>query len=128
MTEKIVLITGSSSGFGRMTAEALGAAGHVVYASMRDLAGSNAKAAAELAAVRAAGIRPPGLDDHAAASVDAAIEAVIRDSGRIVVLVHNAGHLVFGPAEAFTPEQYAELYDVNVIGTQRVNRAALPPM
>jgi NAD(P)-dependent dehydrogenase (short-subunit alcohol dehydrogenase family) len=44
------------------------------------------------------------------------------------VLVHNAGHMVFGPAEAFTPEQYAELYDVNVLSTQRVNRAVLPNM
>jgi NAD(P)-dependent dehydrogenase (short-subunit alcohol dehydrogenase family) len=42
------------------------------------------------------------------------------------VIVHNAGHMVLGPAEAFTPEQYAALYDTNVIGTQRVNRAALP--
>jgi NAD(P)-dependent dehydrogenase (short-subunit alcohol dehydrogenase family) len=40
------------------------------------------------------------------------------------VIVHNVGHMVFGPAEAFTPEQFAELYDVNVLSTQRVNRAA----
>ena len=43
-------------------------------------------------------------------------------------LIHNAGHMVFGPAEAFTPEQFAQLYDVNVLGTQRVNRAALPQL
>ncbi len=42
--------------------------------------------------------------------------------------MHNAGHMVFGPAEAFTPEQLAELYDVNVLSTQRVNRAALPQL
>jgi NAD(P)-dependent dehydrogenase (short-subunit alcohol dehydrogenase family) len=42
------------------------------------------------------------------------------------VVVHNAGHMGVGPAEAFTPEQLADLYDVNVLGTQRVNRAALP--
>src|SRR6202040_3974226 len=41
---------------------------------------------------------------------------------------HNAGHMVFGPAETFTPEQLAELYDVNVLSTQRVNRAALPQL
>ena len=41
-------------------------------------------------------------------------------------MVHNAGHMVLGPAEAFTPEQLAEVYDTNVLGTQRVNRAALP--
>ena len=42
--------------------------------------------------------------------------------------MHNAGHMVFGPAESFTPEQLAELYDVNVLSTQRVNRAVLPQM
>jgi NAD(P)-dependent dehydrogenase (short-subunit alcohol dehydrogenase family) len=42
--------------------------------------------------------------------------------------MHNAGHMSFGPAEAFLPEQFAHLYDVNVLGTQRVNRAALPYM
>jgi NAD(P)-dependent dehydrogenase (short-subunit alcohol dehydrogenase family) len=40
------------------------------------------------------------------------------------VVIHNVGHMVFGPAEAFTPEQLAELYDINVLSTQRVNRAA----
>jgi NADP-dependent 3-hydroxy acid dehydrogenase YdfG len=49
-------------------------------------------------------------------------------SGFGVLATHNSGHMVFGPAEAFTPEQLAELYDVNVLGTQRVNRAALPPL
>jgi NAD(P)-dependent dehydrogenase (short-subunit alcohol dehydrogenase family) len=61
-------------------------------------------------------------------SVDAAVATVIADAGCIDVLVHNAGHMVFGPAEAFTPEQYAQAYDVNVLSTQRVNRAALPHM
>ena len=42
--------------------------------------------------------------------------------------MHNAGHMSFGPAEAFTPEQLAELYDINVLSTQRVNRAALPQL
>jgi NAD(P)-dependent dehydrogenase (short-subunit alcohol dehydrogenase family) len=44
------------------------------------------------------------------------------------VVIHNAGHMVFGPAEASTPQQLAELYDVNVVGTQRVNRSVLPHM
>ena len=48
MSRKIIVVTGASSGFGRMTAEALAKAGHTVYASMRDVAGRNAKAAAEL--------------------------------------------------------------------------------
>src|SRR3989449_8427654 len=61
-------------------------------------------------------------------SSDAAIQEIISKHGRLDVLIHNAGHMVFGPAEAFTPEQLAELYDVNVLSTQRMNRAALPQL
>lgn len=53
---------------------------------------------------------------------------LIADNGRLDVVVQNAGHMPFGPAEAFTPEQFAALYDINVLSTQRVNRAALPHM
>jgi NAD(P)-dependent dehydrogenase (short-subunit alcohol dehydrogenase family) len=59
-------------------------------------------------------------------SVDAAIAAIVSEQGRLDVVVHNAGHMVLGPAEAFTPQQLADLYDINVLSTQRVNRAALP--
>jgi len=73
-----------------------------------------------------ADLRTVELDVSSDASVNAGIEQVIAENGRLDVVVHNAGHMVYGPAEAFTPEQYAELYDVNVLSTQRVNRAALP--
>jgi len=125
---QIILITGASSGFGRMSAEALGRAGHIVYASMRDVAGRNGPAAAELSAIEGADIRPTELDVQSEESVDSAVARVIGEAGRIDVLVHNAGHMVFGPAEAFTPGQLADQYDVNVLGTQRLNRAALPHM
>jgi NAD(P)-dependent dehydrogenase (short-subunit alcohol dehydrogenase family) len=131
MSKKIILITGASSGFGRITAEALARAGHTVYASMRDVAGRNATNAAEMTRLSASeriDLRPLELDVQSEASTEAAIEALIAESGRIDVLVHNAGHMMFGPAEAFTPEQFAQQYDVNVLGTQRVNRAALPHM
>ena len=52
----------------------------------------------------------------------------MADHGRLDVVIHNAGHMVFGPAEAFTPKQLAELYYINVLSTQRVNRAALPQL
>lgn len=128
MDRKIVLITGASSGFGRLTAEALARAGHIVYASMRDVAGRNAKNAAELAAIPGAAIRPIELDVQSEASAETAVAKIIAEADRIDVLVHNAGHMMFGPAEAFTPEQFAQQYDVNVLGTQRVNRAVLPHM
>jgi NAD(P)-dependent dehydrogenase (short-subunit alcohol dehydrogenase family) len=126
---KIIIVTGASSGFGRMAANELGKAGHTVYAAMRDVNGHNAQAAANMQAQAANGgpdLRPVEMDITDEGSVDAAIAAVISEQGRIDVIVHNAGHMVLGPAEAFTPDQYADEYDVNVIGTQRVNRAALP--
>ena len=60
--------------------------------------------------------------------MNTAIQKIVADNGRLDVVIHNAGHMVFGPAEAFTPEQFAELYDINVLSTQRVNRAALPQL
>jgi NAD(P)-dependent dehydrogenase (short-subunit alcohol dehydrogenase family) len=53
---------------------------------------------------------------------------IIAEGNRIDVVVQNAGHMMFGPAEAFTPGQFAQQYDVNVLGTRRVNRAVLPHM
>jgi NAD(P)-dependent dehydrogenase (short-subunit alcohol dehydrogenase family) len=73
-------------------------------------------------------LRAIELDVNTQASVDAGIAKIIAAHGRLDVIVHNAGHMVFGPAEAFTPEQLAEIYDINVLSTQRVNRAALPHM
>jgi NADP-dependent 3-hydroxy acid dehydrogenase YdfG len=61
-------------------------------------------------------------------SVDATIENVFSEQGRIDTIVHNAGHMTFGLSEAFTVEQLAEIYDVNVMSAQRVNRAVLPIM
>ncbi len=124
-----IIVTGASSGFGRLTAESLASAGHTVYASMRDTAGRNAPVVAEMAEFsRANGVdlRSVELDVQSQASVDAAVARVMAEAGRLDVVVHNAGHMVFGPAEAFTPEQYAQVFDVNVLGTQRVNRAVLP--
>lgn len=128
---KIILITGSSSGFGKMAAEALATAGNTVYASMRETAGRNAPQAASIEAFardKRVDIRAIELDVGDQVSVDMTVNKIIADTGRLDVVVHNAGHMVFGPAEAFTPEQLAELYDVNVLSTQRVNRAPLPHM
>jgi NAD(P)-dependent dehydrogenase (short-subunit alcohol dehydrogenase family) len=130
-TRSVVLITGASSGFGRLTAEALANAGHTVYASMRNTAGRNAAVVeqmADFARRNAVDLRAVEMDVQSQDSIDGAVAKVFADAGRIDVLVHNAGHMAFGPAEAFTPEQYAQLYDVNVLSTQRVNRAVLPQL
>ena len=127
----VIVITGASSGFGALAARALARAGHTVYAGMRETTGRNAPQVAEAqtyAADHGADLRTIELDVASEASAAAAIEQIVAAYGRLDVVIHNAGHMVFGPAEAFTPEQLAELYDVNVLSTQRVNRAALPQL
>jgi NAD(P)-dependent dehydrogenase (short-subunit alcohol dehydrogenase family) len=96
---------------------------------MRETVGRNAprvKEVKEYAAEHGVDLRAIELDVLSQGSVDAALKAIISENGRLDVVIHNAGHMVFGPAEAFTPEQLAQLYDTNVLSTQRVNRAALP--
>ena len=129
--KQVILITGASSGFGRLTANALASAGHTVYASMREMSGRNASVVADVkkfARDNKVDLRALELDVSSQASADAAIASIVAEQGRLDVVTHNAGHMVFGPAEAFTPEQLAELYDVNVLSTQRFNRAALPQL
>jgi NAD(P)-dependent dehydrogenase (short-subunit alcohol dehydrogenase family) len=123
----VALVTGASSGFGAMTVRALADAGLTVYAGMRATADRNAQAAAEATAY-AENLRVVEMDVSDQSSVDAAVAHVLDEAGRIDVLVHNAGHMVLGPAEAFTPDELAAVYDSNVLSTQRVNRAALPSM
>jgi NAD(P)-dependent dehydrogenase (short-subunit alcohol dehydrogenase family) len=124
-----VLVTGAGSGFGALAARALARTGHTVYAAMRDTKGRNAPRVAEAAAYAAehgVDLRTVELDVLSQESADAAIATVLAERPTLDVLIHNAGHMVTGPAEAFTPEELAAVYDTNVLGTQRVNRAALP--
>lgn len=129
MGGQVALVTGASSGFGALTVRALARAGHTVYAGIRHTETTNAAAVAGLddeARREDLDLRAVELDVTAEASVTGAVDRVTDERGRLDVVVHNAGHMVLGPAEAFTTQQVADLYDVNVLGAQRVNRAALP--
>lgn len=131
MTKQIIVVTGASSGFGALTARHLALAGHTVFAGMRGTTGRNApqvEAVAAYATEHEVDLRAVELDVQSDASVEAGIAQIIADCGRLDVVIHNAGHMSFGPAEAFTPEQFADLYDINVLSTQRVNRVALPQL
>ena len=129
--KNIIVITGASSGFGALAARALATAGHTVYASMRETTGRNAaqvEAVKQFAKENNVDLRAIELDVASQESADQAIKAIVENDGRLDVVIHNAGHMVFGPAEAFTPEQLVQVYDTNVLSTQRVNRAALPQL
>lgn len=129
MNKQIILVTGAGTGIGKLSARSLAEAGHVVYASMRDIAGRNAPRAAELRALAAAEgleLHPLELDVLSQDSADAAAATIVREQGQLDVVIQNAGHLVVGPTEAFTPEEIVKVFDTNVLGAQRVNRAVLP--
>jgi NAD(P)-dependent dehydrogenase (short-subunit alcohol dehydrogenase family) len=126
----VVLITGSSTGFGRLFTETLARKGHTVFATMRDPGGRNAKNAAEirtLAQKESLPIHVLELDVTDDASVGRAVDAAAK-AGRIDVAINNAGYYLGGLAEAVTTEQAQRLMDTNFLGPVRVNRAVLPHM
>jgi NAD(P)-dependent dehydrogenase (short-subunit alcohol dehydrogenase family) len=130
MTQTI-LVTGSTSGFGRLTVETLARQGYIVFAGMRAAAGKNAPAADELRALAQQehlALHIVELDITDEASVVQAIESIVGITGRLDVVVNNAGISYIGPLEAFTLEQVQQQFDTNVFGVWRVNRAALPHM
>lgn len=128
---QIYLITGASTGFGALAARALATEGHIVFAGMYSHDGNTSnyeKEAATFARENNADLRTVPLDLLSQESVNAAVKHVLDTAGRLDVVVHNAGHMNYGPAESFTAEQYLRLYDVNVVGCHRLNMAALPHM
>jgi len=128
---KIIIVTGAANGIGARTCRELALAGHAVYVSMRETRGRNAhrvQEVEEFAGRHDVVMRAIELDVSSEDSANSAIDAIISENGRLDVVVHNAAQIVYGAAEAFTSEQLAELYDINVLSTQRVNRAALPQL
>ncbi|MFJ3407307.1 SDR family oxidoreductase [Promicromonospora sp. NPDC090134] len=126
---RVVLVTGASSGFGRLTVESLARRGHRVFAALRDVSGRNERAAAELAAFATreeVDLRVVELDVTDQTSADRAVAAVLDAAGRLDVVVNNAGGIFPGPVEAFSADEVHRQLDVNVLGAVRVNRAALP--
>ena len=126
-----LLVTGSTSGFGRLMVETLARQGYSVFAGMRDVAGKNAPAAAALRQVAEREqlvLKVVELDVTDDASVEQGINAILGATGRLDVVVNNAGVSYSGPLEAFTLEQVRQQFETNVFSVVRVNRAALPQM
>jgi len=129
--QQVVLITGASTGFGRLIAETLGRNNYQVFATMRNINGKNAGPAQELrelAKRESLALHVVELDVTDDGSVERAIRAVIDESGRIDVLVNNAGYGLMGVTEAVTLEQARRIMDTNFFGAVRMNRAVLPYM
>jgi NAD(P)-dependent dehydrogenase (short-subunit alcohol dehydrogenase family) len=128
---KVVLITGASTGFGRDAAERLARHGHHVFATMRDIGGRNAQAREALERLASAEhlqLRVLELDVTSEQSVERAVDIALEEAGRLDVVVNNAGFAGIGVTEAYTAEQWQQMFDTNVFGVVRVNRAVAPAM
>ncbi len=131
MRKQTVFITGTSSGFGLLTAKALTRKGHTVFATMRDSRGKNADAAFELmrhAENTSGRVHVLDLDVTDDEAVQAVVDKALSLEGAIDVVVNNAGVGAIGLTECFTIDQFQQILDVNLFGAQRVNRAVLPSM
>lgn len=126
MSKKVVLITGTNSGFGWLTANTLAGLGHKVYATMRDTNGKNADKAKELSAVKNITVLDVVLTDNE--SVKKAIDSIIETEGTIDVLVNNAGFGASGVTESFSTTDVEEMFGLHVIAYWRLMKSVLPAM
>lgn len=120
MDKKVILLTGASSGIGYQTAEMLAKQGHIVYGAARRVE--------KMEPLKGFGVKPLRLDVTDAASVDEAVEAVVRAEGRIDVLVNNAGYGSYGAIEDVALEEARKQFDVNLFGVAMLTKKVLPYM
>ena len=118
-----ILITGSSSGFGKLMTEALLKKGHKVVATMRDVDGRNKENARLLAEKGAVIVEMDVTSDE---SVNNGVRNALASVGDIDIVVNNAGVGVYGRQESFEIADFQRLFDINVYGVQRVSRAIIP--
>lgn len=120
MTSPVALVTGASSGIGEATALKLHALGYTVYAAARRLN--------RMQSLVAAGVHVLAMDVTDDDSMRAGIQEIIARSGRIDVLVNNAGYGAYGAVEDVSIDEARQQFDVNVFGAVRLTQLALPHM
>jgi NAD(P)-dependent dehydrogenase (short-subunit alcohol dehydrogenase family) len=123
---KVILITGTDSIFGKLTAITLATDGHCVIAAMREVKGENIKTARELSEV--ANIEVIEMDVSCDKSVNDAFAYVLKQYGKIDVLVNNAGVTGFGITEAHSLNNFRQVFETNFYGVLRTYFAVLPSM
>lgn len=120
MTLKTALITGASSGIGEATARKLRSLGYVVYAAARRVE--------RMSELEVAGVRTIAMDVTDDESMRAAVDRILDETGRIDVLVNNAGYGSYGALEDIDIEEGRRQFDVNVFGAVRLAQLVLPHM
>lgn len=123
---KTVFITGTSTGFGKLTSITLAEAGLTVIAGMRGTTGKNAAVAKELNAIP--NIEVVEIDVTKDNSVKHAFEKTLARHGKIDVLINNAAVSGFGLLEAYSLDQIRNMFEVNFFGILRTYQAVLPAM
>jgi NAD(P)-dependent dehydrogenase (short-subunit alcohol dehydrogenase family) len=124
--EKIIFVTGTSTGFGKLTTITLAKAGYQVIAGMRGVNGKNAAVAGELSALP--NVTVIDIDITSDESVKKAFDEVFARFGRVDVLVNNAAVAGFGLFEGYSIDQMKNMFDVNFYGVVRTYQAVLPAM
>jgi NAD(P)-dependent dehydrogenase (short-subunit alcohol dehydrogenase family) len=124
--DKVAIVTGSATGIGYETAIHLAKNGFHTYASMRNL--PKADEITKLAKNENLPLRIIQLDVTDDISINRAIDTVITESGKIDVLVNNAGYGLIGSIEDMSIEELKAQYETNVFGVFRVTKAVLPHM
>jgi len=122
---KKILVTGANGEFGKLTSKKLLDDGHTVVASIREPEGRNKSSASEL---KSMGAHIVEIDVTNDSSVVQGVKTAIETVDGLDAVVNNAGIGAFGIQETFTDKDWQKLFDVNVFGVQRMNRAILPHM
>lgn len=120
MTTKTALVTGASSGIGEATALRLSALGFTVYGAARRVD--------RMRELAASGIHTLAMDVTDDASMQSAVAQIIDETGRIDVLVNNAGYGSYGAIEDTSIDEARRQFDVNVFGAMRLTQLVLPHM
>lgn len=123
---KTIFITGTSTGFGKLTAITLANEGYTVIAGMRETNSKNEAVAKELSVI--ANIEVVDIDVTSDESVNSAIQHTLSRHGKIDVLINNAAVTGFGLFEAYSMDNIRKLFEVNFFGVVRTYQAVLPAM
>lgn len=124
--EKVVIVTGTSSGIGFETAVLLARNGFMTYATMRNPVKSTRLS--DLANKEKLDIKIRKLDVNDETGINETIDQVISETGRIDVLVNNAGYAIFGALEDTALDEIREQFETNFFGPVRTIKAVIPIM